>query len=185
MPVKKIDKQEIIEIAYQIFRTKGYANTSIADIATACGTFKSGLYHYFSNKEELLAEVLRWVHSLAKNDSFKTLRNTEIPEKDRLKKLLKTLRRIHIEEQGGCIFGNISLETASQNEVFRKIIRVYFEDYIQAFEVLFQNRYSKKEARTIAIQCVEKIEGSLMLARIYQDSSLITAAHKEISEYLN
>jgi len=38
---------------------RGVSATSIEDILTASGTGKSQLYHYFSSKEELVAEVLR------------------------------------------------------------------------------------------------------------------------------
>ncbi|HEO64873.1 MAG TPA: TetR/AcrR family transcriptional regulator [Spirochaetes bacterium] len=184
MASKKIDRNTILEIAYQLFRTKGYSNTSMSDVANACGVFKSALYHYFLNKETLMQEVIKWVHNLAKNDSLKKLRNKDIEPYKRLEDLFKVLRRIHIEEEGGCFFGNISLETSSQNKTFRNLIKKYFTDYIASFQSLFSEFYNSKEAKRLAIKAVQDIEGSLMLSRVYQDDSFVRNAHDQIRDYL-
>src|SRR2546427_673682 len=54
-------RDQLVDAAIDLFSTKGYAATSVADIQTACGlTAGSGaLYKHFSSKEELLREVLR------------------------------------------------------------------------------------------------------------------------------
>lgn len=63
---KDIKDQEIddrkIEIrvkARDIFLRYGYRKTTIEDIGKACGLGKAALYHYFSSKEEIFAEVVR------------------------------------------------------------------------------------------------------------------------------
>lgn len=48
----------IIEKTASLFASRGYAATSIGDIATACGSSKSRLYHYFESKEAILSEML-------------------------------------------------------------------------------------------------------------------------------
>lgn len=52
------DKLErLLDVAAEIFAEKGYHNTSIRDIAGRAGVSLSGLYYYFSSKEELLFKV--------------------------------------------------------------------------------------------------------------------------------
>ncbi|HEU0016238.1 MAG TPA: TetR/AcrR family transcriptional regulator [Longimicrobium sp.] len=46
--------ESILRTAAQIFAEKGYHQASIRDIARATGVSLSGLYYYFSSKEELL-----------------------------------------------------------------------------------------------------------------------------------
>ncbi len=184
MPKKKIDRDTILEIAYQLFRTQGYSNTSMSNVADACGVFKSGLYHYFLNKETLMKEVLKWVHNLAKDNSLKKLRNQDIDPYKRLEDFFKVLRVIHIEEEGGCFFGNISLEMSSQNKTFRNLIKKYFTEYIASFHSLFREFHDDKEAKRLAIKAVQDIEGSLMLSRVFQDDSFVTNAHNQIRDYL-
>ncbi|SEN54763.1 TetR/AcrR family transcriptional regulator [Paenibacillus sp. OV219] len=52
-------KEKIIGSAMQIFSQKGYAATSIQDIANDCGIAKGSLYKFFASKEDLLVEVYR------------------------------------------------------------------------------------------------------------------------------
>lgn len=50
---------QIIEGALDVFSKRGYAETSIKDIALAAGINSSALiYHYFENKQELLRAVI-------------------------------------------------------------------------------------------------------------------------------
>jgi AcrR family transcriptional regulator len=49
---------KIIDKARSLFAEKGYAETSMADIAEACNVQKPTLYHYFESKEALLFGIL-------------------------------------------------------------------------------------------------------------------------------
>jgi AcrR family transcriptional regulator len=48
----------VLDQAARMFRECGYAETSLRDIATACGMRTASLYHHFPSKEDLVAEVL-------------------------------------------------------------------------------------------------------------------------------
>lgn len=51
-------KVEICEKAMNLFCERGYDNTPMSHIAKAIGASKAILYHYFSNKEELLFSII-------------------------------------------------------------------------------------------------------------------------------
>ncbi|WP_338091253.1 helix-turn-helix domain-containing protein [Pelotomaculum isophthalicicum] len=51
-------RDEIIQVAGELFRRLGYAETSMKDIADKVGILKGSLYYHFSSKEELLNEVI-------------------------------------------------------------------------------------------------------------------------------
>ena len=53
------DKQRaaIRDAAAREFADKGYAMASIADVARACGVSKALMYHYYQDKEHLLADI--------------------------------------------------------------------------------------------------------------------------------
>lgn len=51
-------KEAILSHAAALFAKKGYLGTSVMDIARACGSSKSLLYHYYPSKEDVLFGVM-------------------------------------------------------------------------------------------------------------------------------
>lgn len=52
-------REEILDVALELFTSKGYDRTSVREIARSAGLSQAGLLHHFSTKEELFIEVLR------------------------------------------------------------------------------------------------------------------------------
>jgi len=57
-PRKELVREQLIDIAARMFDSKGYAQTGMGDIAQAIGLGRSAVYHYFRNKEEILAALV-------------------------------------------------------------------------------------------------------------------------------
>lgn len=55
-------EREILEAAVELFHERGYANTSVEDVASAVGILKGSLYHYIDSKEDLLYRIVEQVH---------------------------------------------------------------------------------------------------------------------------
>lgn len=51
-------KQKLLEIAYGLFLTNGYEDTSVDDIIAAAEIAKGTYYYYFQSKEQMLEEVI-------------------------------------------------------------------------------------------------------------------------------
>lgn len=51
-------REELVEVAVELFARNGFAGTSIRDIADAVGRSVSNVYHYFENKEALWLAIL-------------------------------------------------------------------------------------------------------------------------------
>ena len=54
----QIRKEAILQHARHLFAGKGYAETSMDDIAQACHVQKASLYHYFDSKRKILQEMV-------------------------------------------------------------------------------------------------------------------------------
>lgn len=74
---------EILDVADQLFLTRGYHGTTIKDIANKMGVAQGMLYYYFKSKEELLETLLDRHSSLlvAKVKEITCLNNVSPPEK--------------------------------------------------------------------------------------------------------
>lgn len=51
-------RENILKQAARLFAEKGYAGTTIIDLAEACESSRGALYHYFESKEEMLFHIL-------------------------------------------------------------------------------------------------------------------------------
>jgi AcrR family transcriptional regulator len=56
-PGYEIKRQEIIDLAADLFAKQGYAATGIAEIGKVAGLAKGALYYYIGSKENLLVEI--------------------------------------------------------------------------------------------------------------------------------
>jgi AcrR family transcriptional regulator len=51
-------RTQLLAIAADLFATRGYAQTTVRDIADEAGILSGSLYHHFDSKEAMLSEVL-------------------------------------------------------------------------------------------------------------------------------
>ena len=51
-------KQELLQIAYRMFISRGYENTSVDEIIEEAGIAKGTYYYYFETKDQMLEEVI-------------------------------------------------------------------------------------------------------------------------------
>ena len=51
-------REAIVEKAAHLFASSGFRGTSVSDLAQACATSKSLLYHYYPSKEDVLYAVM-------------------------------------------------------------------------------------------------------------------------------
>lgn len=55
--------QHVIEAAISVMSERGYAATSVQEVADRVGVLKGSLYHYFASKEDLLFRILDESHA--------------------------------------------------------------------------------------------------------------------------
>ena len=58
LPEAPTTRLRVLQSAARLFRTRGYAATSLRDIASAAGLKAGSLYNHFASKEEIVTEIL-------------------------------------------------------------------------------------------------------------------------------
>ena len=85
-----LKRRAILDRSAKLFADRGYARTSMSDIAAACGSSKALLYHYYENKEQLLYDLLE-AHFLKLEEAVHAADAPEALPVDRLRGLIAAL----------------------------------------------------------------------------------------------
>jgi len=84
----------IIDRAASVFARRGFAATSIGDIAEACDCSKSRLYHYFDGKEAILREMLE-THVDSLLDRLRPVLYRELDPRQRFTQMVKLFLEVY------------------------------------------------------------------------------------------
>lgn len=86
---------EIVEHAARLFARRGFHGASIADLADACGTSKSLLYHYYKSKEDILYDVMH-SHVRALLDAAEKVAAQPIGAAERLRAVTQAFMELYL-----------------------------------------------------------------------------------------
>jgi AcrR family transcriptional regulator len=91
-------REQIVEAAAQLFADKGFLGASIADLAEACGSSKSLIYHYYPSKEDILFDVM---HSHVKDllDSAQMIAARRTGSVEKLKEMTRAFMQLYLGAQ--------------------------------------------------------------------------------------
>ncbi len=173
MPLVKTNKEEIVKTALTVFRKNGYYNTAMSDLAEACGLQKGSFYHYFPSKELIMAEVLISVQSYLKEKVFPIAYDESLQGKARLEKFLLKMGKAILQQDGGCIIGNTTLETSGQKVVFKPILKEIFEEWKSSLKHILALQYPDGTAGRMADQMVMEFEGAVMMSQLYDTDQIL------------
>jgi AcrR family transcriptional regulator len=83
---KELLRQTMLDVAAKLFAERGFAGTSLQDVADALGISRPALYYYFPNKEEILASLVEEITVFSQQQSTKlaTTKDTDPSETLRL-----------------------------------------------------------------------------------------------------
>ena len=180
MPVQKTTREEILEKAIDVFGRQGYHRTSMHDLAAACGLLKGSFYHYFSSKEALMEEVLRYSLDYFRKHIFSVARRPDLPPGERLRSMLEKSSAIILRNNQGCVFGNTVLETANVMPQFRETTQAFFTDWTDALAHLYASRYDPQTAEEQAQQTVMEVEGAIMLMKLTGNPQLLAGCRERV-----
>jgi len=87
---------EVVDAAIKLFYEKGYAASSIQDVADMVGVLKGSLYYYISSKEDLLFRILSESHEQART-LMKEVSELDLTAADRLRAFLERMYLWYLE----------------------------------------------------------------------------------------
>ena len=93
-------KLELLKIAYEMFLTKGYENTSVDTIIEEVGIAKGTYYYYFQSKEQMLEEVCMMMIS-SQEENAKQILEADIPIPQKVVGIIASFRPTPNEQEIG------------------------------------------------------------------------------------
>lgn len=137
---RKIDPEEALEAAMNVFWQKGYDGTSMADLVRETGMAKPGLYATFGDKETLYKKALDKYFADGAIPLLDDLINTTLPMADAVRAFLNTIVNGMFDETtpSGCFLTNCVVECENEIPKLEKIGRKYNEMRRHAFVKFFQ-----------------------------------------------
>lgn len=123
----------VLETAARLFEEKGYAGTSVGDIAGELGVTKAAIYHYWRSKEELLEEIQDRALGLLR-EKLDRLENEENPYSTRLEATVAAY-----------------IDAVLENKSF---VSVLLRDFVSS-------RRTREKRRAYRRQCREAIEAEI------------------------
>lgn len=170
-PKASLGKWEILIKAYELFRKHGYHAASLNDLAECCGIRKASLYHYFKQgKQQIMEEVLGYVINYTRERLINTSTDTSRSPRQRMQRIGEKMLKFYQFQTGGCVMGNILLETAQNNKAFHPYFEEFFNAWEDAFFNILQHQYEEKIARKKARRYVREFQGAIMMMQVSKNS---------------
>jgi AcrR family transcriptional regulator len=180
----------MIRAATELFRERGYAATSFADVIARSGAPRGSIYHHFpQGKQQLAAEALRWYaeatarfleRALAGGSSADAVATFVTAMRDSLRAS---------DFRAGCPIAAVALDLtpdpAPDEEALPGAVVAAFDSWRTALGAAFRrDGATPAQARRLATFVVSTVEGALILARAERDVQPLTDAAHELSSHV-
>ena len=131
-----------------------------------------------------MGKVIEYVHEYFQNEIFSQAYQENLSASERLENLALAAEKVFFDQETGKLYGNIGIESALVIPEFNGIIRAFFTDFFKALKHIYGSNFSEEIASELAERSVAEVEGSIMLARIFNDKSYITNTHRRLIQRL-
>jgi AcrR family transcriptional regulator len=175
-PQQKLDtRTKIVMAAMELFWSKGFNSTSIADILSRTQLNAGSLYHVFPGKQDVLIAVLEaYRDGLYENLVDPAWEGVDDPI-DRIFALLARYRWLIVETDCtyGCPIGSLALELHEADPVVRELLAVNFSGWVGAIMRCLDDADDRLPAdidrQALAEFVLTTMEGGVMQARTHRD----------------
>ena len=127
---KEKRREQIKGIALKLFIDNGYSKTTMDEIVQAVGISKGGMYHQFSNKEEIFLELLKDGNEYRKNLVVEYMRENSQSRNEKIVEML--LDKILDKNQYKDLYTVFLMEIQS-NEKFKRLFKKIYDEGIEDF----------------------------------------------------
>jgi TetR/AcrR family transcriptional repressor of nem operon len=177
-------RSRIIAAAKTRFHSRSYANVGIQEICEGAGVQKGSFYHFFPSKRDLVLAVIDEFADDWANGFVAEAFDPALPPLERIDYLIdaayfwqKSIKQIH-GRMLGCIFGNLTLEISTQDDILRaKLLAIFnlaksrFQDALD--QAVANGTLAPLDTALTAEAMLAYLEGMILLAKSQNDPELL------------
>lgn len=179
-------KELLIQTTAKYIQKSGFNGTGLSEILSEVGIPKGSLYHHFpKGKDELFASAVHYYKeylseifaSSMKGKSTATQGLSAMIDKycELLKKSNYTL---------GCPISIIALETSGKNEILTQACKEVIDYWVEKINKYLVYKGLKPD-ESAALDFLTRLEGALIMSRIYQNDKALKKLKTQIKEIIN
>lgn len=185
---RKFNEEKVLDIAIDVFSTKGFNATTMLDLAKETGVQRGSLYNAYQNKNVLFFKAFSHY-----TDKFLTFIEGELQNSDAKKaftQLFKTIveRLCSDNELRGCFSTRAIMEAAQKCPD----INFCLTDFLDGLELIIKSRLEQAindkqfigDAESAARYLVSLTRGIAVIERAYNDKARMTEIYQTALEYM-
>lgn len=188
---KNTVRDNILDIAETLIQTNGYNAFSFRDISEIAKIKTSSIHYYFPTKADLGKAVVARHIDILHAELVQVLENKSIAYKKKITLFLDSVfSKTYASNKKMCLGGMLASDVLTLPESIQSEVKAFFNRIEKWLEkLLLQGKKAgdfyftgnvKKEAEFI----LALLEGSLLLARLFQDEGKLEMARKQIESHL-
>ena len=172
-------RTQIIDVAKKSFVKRGFAETSMDEISRLANVSKGGLYHHFSNKDEILMAIFVENQEQMRNQGPKLFQKKEKMRRD----LGKFYDNLDLQQDLMTIWLQAISETKNNSE-FRRLVlerrrqleNITLLQFKELQKLGFLKNYDKKELSQIAKGSLALVKGCALDELTGDDKKMVKKA---------
>ena len=186
--------QHLMDAARLLMHDRGYSAIGVAEICEKADVRKGSFYYFFESKQALTVATIRAAWSQERSRWVELLdRGTGLEGLEALIQEQVQLQQHQQRSTGsvvGCLYGNLALETNASEQDLRDCLREIFDDQCQlVLESLLRATVTgplgnEKATLDNARSVIAQLEGAVLLAKLYNDPSLLNPLWHQITGLL-
>lgn len=169
--------------------SKGYPATTVDGICKKAEVSKGSFYHFFASKEDLGVALLEWYYQRESENMFIGKFNDVKDPTQRLFEFVDHMEKNSKKFWGnGCLLTNLGMEMVETNPKIQTEVSKIFKKLELRLQKLFATSTGKKNAKGSPSELTEQfmvmLEGTIVLARIHKDWSIVNRGIKNFKSHL-
>jgi len=171
MPKLSNKRERLVDAAKALFHDRGYANTSLSDIASLSEVPLGNVYYYFKTKEDLGAAVI-----ISRKDDFTDLTKTLNRIHDAKKRLIQFFeiveKKVDIFTKKGCPVGSLCQELNKDRSNLSEMADSILLAQLDWFKGQLQ-QLAVKDPESLANHIVISLQGAILLSNASASSEIL------------